>query len=1081
MIQKLIKKIIFGSLSFACSVVGGEALTGAELAQIENAFGITLSSNDIAQLSEIVYPTNTPVWRSDAYARIDAHRKADLDIRVFDQNGDPVEGAQVSVKLKSNQFKFGGTFSIKDFSGVTNPDMTMSVATYKQRLLTMFNAVGLNNGFKPRLDGLHEYLPDFKNWAASNDLPVRGHLLIWPGVDEVNNHLTDAVLADVRAVEAALTNGSSQATIDALRDALRTTARTEMEEWAALHDVVEWDVINEPLSNHRVQDALDDYDVMADWFKTAESNKISADCGLRINEFQIISAMSEARTPGYYTDRRDRYMTEINRLLSNSAPITGIGFQSRIKHEHRDPQLIYDRLEEWATAYPALTMAGTEFEVQSSDSTNDWKWYIYTDEERAQITEEMMTQYFSHPQVDALTAWDTIGNGDTELVDYTGTPARNGLVWYYLHRIRFNTDVTLASGLNGRTGLRAFKGDYDLTVTYNGQEFVSALTVTNDESIAVTLNSTMAGDPSTAAVIDAWSYDGLSNGAGLSSAVSTGLVGGVSTPDYSLASVQNETVRWQSDGMTDSLYRNIVPSSSAGVSNGLYQISLDFLDADFSASAAVSNGSGRVVLGVRSDAAGDVNFRLVFDSGGGSAPEFRLEATDDLGSNQELATFFGTTLDHLSVRAVYDFDNAGSTGSYKVYCRLNGGSEIASYTAGQLPPGFTLDQLRLIVQTYNGGVNWQAGDRVYTDNMVLRSLGEPPPPPTVVALEDWQMNEAAGANLSGLVNSAGSAVWSGDKENVQTDGSGNLLFSVGANSSDNLYRNSTLTQNGVTNGVYQLSFAFPSATLAGGDAAGASVGFGLRDETTSSDLFLIRLQRQNSELRLQTRIGTTNTDIYDFNATSLPGALAIRAVFDLDADLMDLYYSIDGGAEVSETDIVINDGVMDAVRMACSLNNVDFGAADFVAVDYLTLSRINESVVSPVVFYQSWLNNFPALGVRTNLTDNPDGDAFDNLAEYGLGGDPTLADFVNVPVLQQGSGNSLIYIHVQRSDAAERGLSYYLELTPDLAAPAWTNGGYTVLGTNIGYAAGFDAVTNLIPTGAEASQIIRLRVGINYP
>ncbi len=29
-------------------------------------------------------------------------------------------------------------------------------------------------------------------------------------------------------------------------------------------------------------------------------------------------------------------------------------------------------------------MAGTEFEVENSDSTNDWKWYIYTDEERAE-------------------------------------------------------------------------------------------------------------------------------------------------------------------------------------------------------------------------------------------------------------------------------------------------------------------------------------------------------------------------------------------------------------------------------------------------------------------------------------------------------------------------------------------------------------------------------------------------------------------------------------------------------------------------------------------------------------------------
>ena len=87
--------------------------------------------------------------------------------------------------------------------------------------------------------------------------------------------------------------------------------------------------------------------------------------------------------------------------------IDAIGFQSRIKSERRDPQLLWDRLEEWGNAYPALSMVGTEFEVVDSESTNDWKYYFYTEDERAEITEEMMTQYFSHPLVTGLNAWTT--------------------------------------------------------------------------------------------------------------------------------------------------------------------------------------------------------------------------------------------------------------------------------------------------------------------------------------------------------------------------------------------------------------------------------------------------------------------------------------------------------------------------------------------------------------------------------------------------------------------------------------------------------------------------------------------------
>lgn len=1071
-------------------------LTGGEIAQIETALGVTLSSNDVSQLSEIVYPTNMPQWRIDAYNRINTHRKADLDIRVVDQNGDPVEGAEISVKLKSNDFKFGGICNVMDLTDASG-NLSAEGATSNdwQRIVTnLFNAVGLNNGFKPKITGQHKYIPGFLSWANAHSLPVRGHTLMWPGGGTVadldsgvpgvdyGDHLSNANTSDyahynvLGAVD--IYKNSTRGPAD--KAALKAEVDGEIAEWASQWDVYEWDVMNEVVGNTLLQEILG-YEQMAEWFKIAESNKVSAGTGLLINEYKIISA---DYTDGdeQYDSRKATYTERINSVITNGGPITGIGFQSRYKYGHIDPAIVCSRLDDFATFYPDMTFSGTEFEIMDGQLTGGTN-YVYSEFTRAQMTEEIMTVYFSHDQVKALNAWSFM-SATTDIPEekaaalawYDGSVKLNGLVWYYLHRIRYSTDAELASGLDGHTGLRAFKGDYEVTVTYKGQELVSSLTLTNDESVVMTLSSTTVDDPNTASVIDAWSYDGLTNGAGLASAVSTGLVGGASTPDHDLASIQNETVRWQSDGVTDSLYRNIEPSSSIGAGSGRYQVSMDYLDADFTASAAITNGSGRVALGVRrTNDNTDVNFRLVFDSGNAVSPEFRLEATDDLGNNQELAAFPGATLDHLSVRAVYDFDTAGTVGSYKVYYRLNGGSEVEAYAAGQLPAGFTLDTLRLMVQTDNGGVNWITGDRIYTDNLVLRSLGVPPPPPAVIALEDWQMNESSGTNLSGLVNSAGSALWSGDKDNVQTDGSGNLRVTQGTDASDNLYRNATLTQNGVTTGVYQLSFAYPAATLVGGDASGANLGFGMRDETTGVDLFLVRLQRQNSELRLQTRIGSTNTDIYDFNATSLPGELAVRAVVDLDTDRMDLYYSIGGGSEALAADIAVNDGVMDALRMAGSLNTTDFGAADFIEVDYLTLSQINESA-SPQNLYQNWLVNFSTIGNQTNLTDNPDGDAFNNLTEYGLGGDPTVADSVLKPVFRL-NGDSFDFIHVQRSDAAARGLSYSLETSPTLTPSAWTNAGYLVIDTNLSYGVdGFEEVTNRIPVATKNSQFIRLRI-----
>lgn len=745
------KKISFIIALLAFSTVVYAALTPVEITDIENAFGITLTTNQIEELDAVVNPTNTASWRTDAYARIEQNRKADLDIQVVDMNGDPVEGAQVSVQLKKNDFKFGGIVTVMDLTDANgNLSAEGSTSNDWQRITTnLFNAVGLNNGFKPRITSQHEYIPGFLDWAATHNLSVRGHLLMWPGGGSTNdlsgtpgvdygNHLsTDSTSAYASYnVLGAVENwiDANPAQKDAQKTNLKNVVDAEIAEWASQWDVYEWDVINETLGNTLLQEILG-YDQMAEWFKIAETNKVSSNTGLYINEYKIISA-DYNDADNQYNTRKGTYTNRINTVIADGGSITGIGFQSRFKYGHISPETVYNRLDEFATLYPNLTLAGTEFEIKDGQNLGGTT-NVYDELTRAQMTEEIMTTYFSHDQVIGLNAWNFM-SAPTDLVDpteppsalvwYDGTIKLNGLVWYYLHRIRYNTDATLSSGLDGQTGLRAFKGDYDVSVGYKGQTVDSTLTLSSNQTVIITLNSVVADDPNTTAVIDVWNYDGLTNGAELSSAMSTGAVGGVSITDgRGLSSIQNETVRWQSDGVADSLYKNVVPSSYVGASNGLFQLSMDYLDADFSASAVVSNGSGRVALGIRDNVAGDAYFRLVFNSGGGSAPEFRLEVTDDLNNNQTVATFPGSTLDHLSVRAVYDFDNAGSVGSYKVYYRFGSGSEIAARTTGQLPAGFALDQLRLTVQTFNGGVNWQSGDRIYTDNMILRSLGEAPP------------------------------------------------------------------------------------------------------------------------------------------------------------------------------------------------------------------------------------------------------------------------------------------------------------------------------------------------------------------
>ena len=74
------------------------------------------------------------------------------------------------------------------------------------------------------------------------------------------------------------------------------------------------------------------------------------------------------------------------------------------------------------------------------------------------------------------------------------------------------------------------------------------------------------------------------------------------------------------------------------------------------------------------------------------------------------------------------------------------------------------------------------------------------------------MNDADGAGIGGLVNSAGSGAWSGDLPNVVTT-NGNLRFTQGSDND----RNSSLTNPDVTTGLYELDFKYAAVTMAGGD------------------------------------------------------------------------------------------------------------------------------------------------------------------------------------------------------------------------------------------------------------------------
>lgn len=534
----LLKKLPALLAMCAGPVFGQNSLTEAEILQIETDLGITLSEQQIQDLASVVKPQTAATWRSEADARIETHRKAALTVEVVDSAGNPVPGAAVRMALTKHNFKFGGVVTVMDLTDARNNLAAAGSTTddWKRVTKALFNSLGLDNGFKTKLVNQHQYIPDFMTWAAANNLDVRGHLLLWPGTGDVatmdasgvvagvnyGNHLSNAGTSDYASYDVlgALETYKASARTQADKDALEAEVDAEVQEWVSRWDVYEWDVINETLSNTLLQEILG-YDQMAEWFKIAEAHKVSADAKLFINEFQLASANFEAGSN--YESRRDTYFSRIDQVMADGGAIDGIGFQSRFKFlTDYDPATVYARLEEFATRYPDLDLVGTEFEIKDNYQYQmDDLVEAYDEMTRAKLTEEILHVYFSHDQMTGMNAWDFMNptpdgtsNAYTRSLCYYGDGAGgvdgpvvklNGLVWYYLHRIRYHSDVTETTSTAGTVILGGYKGDYDLIVNYRGKDYASTVNLLADGTQQVVLNDVSL--PLTEVTLEYWPFD----------------------------------------------------------------------------------------------------------------------------------------------------------------------------------------------------------------------------------------------------------------------------------------------------------------------------------------------------------------------------------------------------------------------------------------------------------------------------------------------------------------------------------------------------------------------------------------------
>ncbi len=373
-------------------------------------------------------------WRRGAEERIEKFRKGTLTVRVVDKDGKPVEAAEVAVSMRRHAFGFGSAVGVETFMGTRPGISPEDVSRYREHITRLYNKAVLENALKwPQWadESRRPAALETVRWLREAGLDVRGHVLVWPSWRW-------------SSVKAAL----------AAKDQPAELARVILNHIASITDslrgqLTEWDVINEPYSNHDFMDILGNRS-MVDWFHAARRTDPRAK--LYINDYGILTSRNTAH--------HDHYARTIRYLLDEGAPLEGIGMQG-----HFGPRLtplddVLKMLDRFAAFGQAIQI--TEFDIDTVD-------------ERAQgaYTRDFMTAVFSHPAVEGFMMWGFWErshwkpNGAMFRADWSAKP--NAEAYQDLVLNRWWTREKGRTDARGSYSVRGFLGKYAVEVRAAGQ------------------------------------------------------------------------------------------------------------------------------------------------------------------------------------------------------------------------------------------------------------------------------------------------------------------------------------------------------------------------------------------------------------------------------------------------------------------------------------------------------------------------------------------------------------------------------------------------------------------------------------
>ncbi|XP_021286629.1 uncharacterized protein LOC110418273 isoform X1 [Herrania umbratica] len=315
---------------------------------------------DITIASSSLQPFTDQEWRINQQYIINTQRKRAVTIHVSDQQGNRLQGAEITVDQVSKDFPFGSAIA----------STILGNLPYQSWFVERFNAAVFENELKwyatePDQGKTNYTIPDqMLEFVRAHQIIARGHNIFWE---------------DPKYIPAWVRNLSGSE----LQSAVNSRIQSLMSKYKG--EFIHWDVSNEMLHFDFYEQRLGP-DATLHFYETAHQSDPLAT--LFMNEFNVVETCSDVKSTV------DTYIEGIRDLKQGGMYMDGIGLESHFTVPN--PALMRAVLDKLATL--GLPIWLTEVDISSSVG----------EELQAIYLEQVLREGFSHPSVNGIMLWTAL-------------------------------------------------------------------------------------------------------------------------------------------------------------------------------------------------------------------------------------------------------------------------------------------------------------------------------------------------------------------------------------------------------------------------------------------------------------------------------------------------------------------------------------------------------------------------------------------------------------------------------------------------------------------------------------------------